>query len=85
MQLTNVSALPLSGNAWIRRSFACDSSVAPVAPLLLPGRFGWRNHRRLPAAERVEVLEVPVRVLSRRTVLFSSSARKSLIPDGGPS
>lgn len=79
VQLTNVSALPLSGSAWIGRSVACNSSVRLLAPLLLAGRLGRRDHRRLPATERVEVLEVPLGVLSGPTVLMTMTCRSTLL------
>ena len=64
VQLTKLRALPLYTNPWVGQSVARAWSVTSFTSLLFARRFVRRNHQRLLANERVEVLEVSFEVLS---------------------
>jgi hypothetical protein len=64
VQFTRLSALPLSGCPRIGQSVTRASSATSFTSLLFARRFVRRNHQRLLANERVEVLEIPFEVLS---------------------
>lgn len=64
VQFTRLSALSLLGNLRIGQSVVRASSATSCTSLLFARRFVRRNHRRMLANERVEVLEVSFEVLS---------------------
>lgn len=82
VQLTKFSALPRFGHAWIGRSLTPPPSPTPFTSVLLARRSARGNHRPLLATDRVEVLELPFRVLSGTTVPFCFQSHTL---DQGPS
>lgn len=69
-QLDQALSLPLFHNSLLAWSLALAAATAVLAAMLLVRRIVRRYHGRMVATERVELMEIPLEVLSRTTSVF---------------
>lgn len=62
--------MPLFQNSLVAWSLACAVAALLLVALLTARGFVRRQHRRMLATERMELLEVPFEILSRTTLAF---------------
>ena len=68
--LKELSSLPLFSNSLTQLLIACAVTLGTAAVLLTLRRAIRSYYRRLQATEQTELLELPMQVLSRTTLLF---------------
>lgn len=69
-ELNQFSSLPLFSNSLLDWLIATSVAVGTLTVLIVLRRIVRRYHQRLQATPQTELLEVPLQVLSRTTLLF---------------
>lgn len=70
MQLDAIFTMPIFRNSPLEWAAALGIACALLLALLIARKVIRRHHKRLLATEKVEILEVPLEVLSRTTLVF---------------
>lgn len=70
MQIDQIFALPIFRNSPLEWAAALAIAAALLLTLLVVRRVVRRHHERLLATQQVEILEIPLEVLSRTTLVF---------------
>jgi small-conductance mechanosensitive channel len=69
-QLSALLSLPIFRNSFADWLLAAALAIGIMSTLLVLRRLARRHHQRLLKTERVEIIEVPLEVLARTTLLF---------------